>query len=200
MDRGVPGGRNVEPAGGMQFGTERRPFNREYSERIDQPGCVLGLRPTGLDASSPSSGRDLRGCTGGATSPTSVTTAIGSWRQNPSPPGPGATQGPSLDVCLDEFSTAVEAQWVLDQISAQLGKPVGPSYAPPSSVPSRIAVPGVPGAVASSLDLSTSGQESIYFAKGRYIAYVVTLCSAGGGTACGAWLTAARRQYGATPG
>jgi hypothetical protein len=110
------------------------------------------------------------------------------------------TASPSLDVCLDEFATSGEAQNVFGQISAQFGKAAGPSYASPSSVPSRIAVPGVPGAVASFLDLSTSGQESIYFAKGKYVAYVVTVCSGSGGASCSAGLTAARRQYGALPG
>ena len=134
------------------------------------------------------------------TSPTPVATAVGSWRQDPSPPGPGMTANPSLEVCLDAFSTAGETQSVLSQISAQLGKAAGPSYAPPSSVPSRIAVPGVPGAVASFLDLSTFGQESIYFAKGKYLAYVATICSGSGGASCSPGLAAARRQYGVLPG
>jgi len=141
-----------------------------------------------------------KACAGGVPSPAPVATAIGSWRQDPSPPGAGITANPSLEVCLAAFSTADESQSVLRQISAQLGKSAGPSYAPPSSVPSHIIVPGVPGAVASFLDLSTSGEESIYFARGTYLAYVVTICSGSGGVSCGAGPAAARRQYDSLPG
>jgi hypothetical protein len=89
---------------------------------------------------------------------------------------------------------------VVEQISASSVERTGPSYAPPSSVPYRVTVPGVPGAVASFLDLSSSGQENIYFAKGRYLASVVTICASRGGASCDAGLTVARRQYAALPG
>jgi hypothetical protein len=58
MDTGVPGGRDDKPADSMQLHTECRPFDREFCERIAPPGFVLDLWATGLDASSPSSGRD----------------------------------------------------------------------------------------------------------------------------------------------
>jgi hypothetical protein len=123
----------------------------------------------------------LGGCAAGVSSPIPVSTAVASRRQDPSPSGLGVPAIPSLDVCLSAFSTAGETQSMLQQISAQLGTAAGPSYEPSASASSRVTVPGVPGAVASFLDLSTFGQGSAYFAKGKYPAYAVTICKGSGG-------------------
>jgi hypothetical protein len=142
----------------------------------------------------------LGGCAAGVSSPIPVSTAVASRRQDPSPSGLGVPAIPSLDVCLSAFSTAGETQSMLQQISAQLGTAAGPSYEPSTSASSRVTVPGVPGAVASFLDLSTFGQGSAYFAKGKYPAYAVTICKGSGGQSCSPGLAAAPGQYDALPG
>jgi hypothetical protein len=156
--------------------------------------------PPGWTSQAPSPAVTLEGCTDGVAPPRPLSTVVGSWRQDPGPPSRGMAAVPSVDVCLDAFSTSTGARDVLGRIAAKLATVVSPSNASPSSLPSHGAVPGVPGAVASFLDMSTVGQLSIWFTTGNDVSYVMTRCSPAGGSACAAGPTAARRHYAAIQG
>jgi hypothetical protein len=123
-----------------------------------------------------------------------LASAMQTWSQSPTPPADGFQTEPSLEVCLSLYATRADAADALRQVARQTAASEHPSV-PPSSVPVAMSLSGMPGAVASFLDLSTVGQGSITFARGTVVASVDVVCTSHGGSSCAIGANAARREY-----
>jgi len=55
---------------------------------------------------------------------------------------------------------------------------------------------GVPTAVSTFKDLSTAGEENIYFSTGDVVAWLHVVCAPEGGSTCAIGAAEARQQYG----
>jgi hypothetical protein len=116
------------------------------------------------------------------------------WSQSPTSPAAGFQAEPTVELCLSLYATTADAADVLHQVARQTTAAEHPSP-PPSSVPVPLPLSGVPGAVASFLDLSTVGQETITFDRGAVVASVNVVCASQGGPSCVVGANTARRQY-----
>jgi hypothetical protein len=159
----------------------------------------LGSGPKGWTSRPPITRSQINhviDCTGsGLGSSGWLASEVRAWRKSPTAPALGAEPGPSLQVCLSLYVTPTDATSVQSRNANQMNAAEHPRGSPPSSVPVPVTVPGVPGAVASFLDLSTEGEENIFFARGNVVAWIYVLCNPGGGPSCAIGISTAQRQY-----
>jgi hypothetical protein len=171
------------------------PVHRATQAQKERVAALVVSGPSGWTAS-----RLLTVTTGGCLSSARpgdsgwLASAMLTWSQRRTPPADGFQTGPGLEVCLSLYATKADATDVLRQVARQTAASEHPSV-PPSSVPAPISLPGVPGAVASFLDWSTAGQETITFARGTVVARVDVVCASEGGPSCAVGASTAGRQY-----
>jgi hypothetical protein len=179
----------------------RHPATQQEQDGL---GAHVVSGPKGWTSQAPITRIGVNGvidCTGSGLGPLGWSASeVRAWRQSPTAPPLGAEPDPSVQVCLSLYVTPTDATSAQNQNTNQMNAAEHPQGSPPSSVPVPVAVPGVPGAVGSFLDISTAGWESIFFARGNVVAWIYVVCNPGGGPSCAIGISTAQRQYHELPG
>ena|ERR1700722_13290171 len=97
-----------------------------------------------------------------------------SWRNTPTISGPHKELGANLNVCLSRYASLAEARDVQNQLKNLV---TVWEATPASTKPGSIVVPGVPGAVGSTINVVGAGlYDDVYLTKGNMVCWVDAIC------------------------